>query len=261
MIYATDLDKTLIFSKRCFSETDKNLKIEAVEVLDGKVISYMTSNAIHLLKELVNQVYFIPVTTRSLEHYNRIEILKNLDLKYFITSNGGRIFVNGKLDEEWNEYVSKIKNSKKDQPSPLEDIQSLIGLDHIEKTRFYEDLFWTITLKKDCNFNIEEIASIYSKLDWNISKVGRKIYIIPAGITKWDALQYVREKYLPLHKVIGTGDSSMDYDLVNNADIGLVPKHGEVANMQFSSDNIMYTENLYLLAGEELLRQALVLTN
>lgn len=81
MIYASDLDRTLIFSHRFLDEHKYNKKIVLVEDKDGKEISYMSELAYNKLQEINNNkdITFIPTTTRSLEEYNRIRLGLNLN--------------------------------------------------------------------------------------------------------------------------------------------------------------------------------------
>lgn len=95
-IFATDLDRTLIYSNRAF---DNNNHFICVEHINAKEITYMTQESIRLLHKLKEKVMIIPVTTRSIEQFKRVTIVS--DSKYAITSNGGTILKNGKILKEW----------------------------------------------------------------------------------------------------------------------------------------------------------------
>ena len=71
MMFASDLDGTLIYSKRRFGEETLNVSVRNVEVYNGREISFMTEKAIALLRELSDEMMFVPVTTRTVEQYNR----------------------------------------------------------------------------------------------------------------------------------------------------------------------------------------------
>lgn len=52
--------------------------------------------------------YFIPVTTRTIEQFQRITLFQNEIIpEYAITSNGGNILHNGKQDVTWNKEIKK----------------------------------------------------------------------------------------------------------------------------------------------------------
>ena len=92
LIYATDLDRTLIFSKRFISENKSNTDKTVVERREnGDVISYMSNDVMVQLKEIDNNdsLTIVPVTTRSIKEYNRIEL--PIVPKYAILDTGGTI--------------------------------------------------------------------------------------------------------------------------------------------------------------------------
>ncbi|HJV17288.1 MAG TPA: hypothetical protein VJ546_07900, partial [Bacillales bacterium] len=67
MIFATDLDRTLIYSNRALEEfgAPEKSALLPVEKKDEKWISFMTKASFDLLKEIYNRFLFIPVTTRT----------------------------------------------------------------------------------------------------------------------------------------------------------------------------------------------------
>ena len=70
MIYfCSDLDNTLIYSYRHDIGNEKVL----VETKEGKELSYMTKVSYELLKQVSQKKELIPLTTRSLEQYSRID--------------------------------------------------------------------------------------------------------------------------------------------------------------------------------------------
>ena len=73
MLYFSDLDRTLIYSKKFLKEDLKEVPIEKYE---GEYISFMTEKSINLLREINEKNIFIPCTTRSIEQYERIDFKK-----------------------------------------------------------------------------------------------------------------------------------------------------------------------------------------
>ena len=52
--------------------------------------------------------HFIPVTTRTIEQFQRISLFQDEIIpEYAITSNGGNILHNGKQDGTWNRIVKE----------------------------------------------------------------------------------------------------------------------------------------------------------
>ena len=112
MIFATDLDKTMIFNKKYVNESIID-KVQLVETINQSPVSYMSKSAITKLKELNKKIQIIPTTTRSLEEFYNVKTFEFC--KYAIVSNGGIILENNKIMQEWEEHINNIlKDYKKD---------------------------------------------------------------------------------------------------------------------------------------------------
>ena len=110
MVVFSDLDRSIIYSKRFLGKDKSELEIE---IYKNENISYISKKTVKLIKQLQKNIEFIPTTTRNIEQFKRIEFSKyDIDFKYAITSNGGNILVNGKIDSEYKDYINqKLKNS------------------------------------------------------------------------------------------------------------------------------------------------------
>lgn len=95
--FISDLDRTLIYSKRAIQESDpeycKNLI--PIEYKDGRVISYMNKNAYDKLQKLIQyeEFKFLPCTMRTLQQTQRISFIK--DVKYYFTDGGINLYKKG----------------------------------------------------------------------------------------------------------------------------------------------------------------------
>ena len=99
MIFASDLDQTLIYSQPLERAEELGDRIITAELIDGKVRSYMSSSSYQLLQKLMTELIFIPVTTRTMQQYNRIHLISQmLKPTYAVTSNGGNILIDGQPD-------------------------------------------------------------------------------------------------------------------------------------------------------------------
>lgn len=254
MIFATDLDRTIIFSKRFLSNNTTN--VLNIEKKNEKEISYMTNTSVKILKELINtnKIILIPITARSKNEYDRIHLLNDLNLKYVIVNNGGSIFIDGKEDINWKKYIkSKVKKLKLSHGEILNKFLNTFGFKPIQKFKLIDNLVWVIVLKEPLYKNkLNNFSEYAKKNNWRISYNGRKIYILPSFINKWDALKYLRDNYLKNKKIISSGDSDLDLDMIINSDFGIVPKHGDI--VKYIPNNIKVTKNKGLLAGEEILK-------
>lgn len=70
----------------------------------------MFSKASLVLHKIHQTFKFVPVTTRTLDQFNRI-CFKNVQPDLAIVANGGMILVNGELDLEWNKHIQDTLKS------------------------------------------------------------------------------------------------------------------------------------------------------
>lgn len=247
MIFASDLDRTLVYSKKFCGD----IPSVCVEVVKGKNQSFMTERALKLLKDISNNMEFIPVTTRSKEELDRITSLKELSYTYAIINNGGRIFINNKEDERWtNLLAEKIIEIDVN----LDDIYKLFKMKFPNtpfiKEKCSDERIWVFVQDVESPLeNFEEVKSYFFDLGWRMAKTGRKIYLMPLCMDKWEALKYINEHYLGYSSIIASGDSIMDLTMVANANIGIIPEHGEIAY----EHGVITTRNSGILAGEEII--------
>ena len=104
-IFATDLDRSLMFSSKFLEE---GMKSVCIETLEGKEISYMLEESLNLLDKVkgTSGLGFIPVTTRSVEQYKRVSSIQ--DCEYAITTNGGVILHKGKKYDKWEKHIKEV---------------------------------------------------------------------------------------------------------------------------------------------------------
>lgn len=257
MIFASDLDQTLIFSERFL--LDRTLPVRLIEQLEGKSISFMTERAILLLQEIHERMLFVPVTTRTIEQYRRITLFQN-EVKplYAITSNGGNVLRNGEVDESWNKNIRK---RMEDESLSLVDIlvrfDSLKSSTWIQNEKSAEDLFYYFIIDREkipAN-DMRDFTIWMEQNNWNVSIQGRKLYFVPAVVNKRDAVIYVKE-IENRTKVFASGDSLLDLPLVNFADHSIVPAHGEIHHFHQTAGTdktIPFTSHTGILASEEIL--------
>ncbi len=216
MLFATDLDNTMIFSHRLVDESKAN--IHCVEFYEERAITYMTLSSIQKLKTLSQQMYIVPVTTRSISQFNRVELWSTME--YAIVSNGGTILHYGVPLIEWEQYMQRVLANY--------NLQAVCDLftslpDLLSKPRIVDDKF--VFAKSSDVTKCKTI--LQQKLDtkiWQISFQGNKMYAIPQGITKGIASRYLCEKLLYQHlPVIAAGDSNLDVSMLDYATYGIIP--------------------------------------
>jgi hydroxymethylpyrimidine pyrophosphatase-like HAD family hydrolase len=257
MIIASDLDRTLMYSKRALNELghSSETKLKPVEMKDGNWVGYMTETAFSDLKKLSRESLFIPVTTRTTEQYKRFVIFENeVPLTYAITSNGANILYKGKPLKEWSEKLF------------FKMAHETLGLDEFLSTLLNEGYYFDGQLKKvdklffyfilNClpsSYELSDIRELASSKGWRLSLQGRKLYFIPKLISKGNALRFICERE-GMEALAGAGDSVLDWDFLKNCRYPFVPKHGELKE-HVDASLFTLTNKLGIAAGEEILKK------
>lgn len=214
MIFASDLDNTLIFS---YKKAVPNSI--CVEIKDKKELSFMTPYCHSELQKIINKIIFIPITTRSIEQYKRIKLIQTGNIKYALAANGGILLIDDEIDEIWyNKTLKLVSESTNELNKALKILDSDKNI-YLE-ARIVDKLFVFGKTK-----NIYATATnLKNLLDLNkvyVSNVGEKIYILPKILNKGTALKRIKEKFNDT--IICSGDSDFDIPMLEAADISIVP--------------------------------------
>ncbi|MBM9510617.1 HAD family hydrolase [Streptomyces sp. KK5PA1] len=258
ILVASDLDRTLIYSGAALALTmpdEQAPRLLCIEVHESKPLSYMTEAASRLLLELADTVRFVPATTRTRKQYRRIS-LPGRQPRYAICANGGHLLVDGRTDHDWN---AEMRRRLADGSAPLEEIQAHLSAtadpEWLRKERIAEDLFTYLVVERTLLPAgwVKELAAWADPLGWTVSLQGRKIYAVPKPLTKSAALAEVVRRTGADH-VLAAGDSLLDVDLLQAADLGFTPGHGELADTGWTASHVTALPTAGVLAGEEILR-------
>ncbi|WHX98995.1 hypothetical protein [Neobacillus sp. DY30] len=259
MITASDLDRTLMYSDRAIGEfgIPENLVLKPVEMNKGKWVGYMTEAAFSMLKEVNQHSLFIPVTTRTTEQFRRFVIFEEeIPLSYAITTNGAHILYNGEPLKEWSEHLMfQLKTGCAHEEELLSALKMAgIMLDG-ERKRADNLFFYFILNCLPTQSELIEIRGLTANYGWKMSLQGRKLYFIPAAISKGKALEYIcnREGMVAM---AGAGDSVLDLDFLKNCRYPIVPSHGELLKVKGPADFAL-TNQLGIAAGEDILQHFL----
>ncbi|WHY75786.1 hypothetical protein QNH20_16850 [Neobacillus sp. WH10] len=265
MIFASDLDRTLMYSSRAIEELGepKDSMLKPVEKKDGRWVAYMTEAAYLTLKELSFQSLFVPVTTRTTEQFNRFVIFdQEIKIKYAITSNGATILYRGVPLKEWSNHIhNRLHTESASQAELLACLhQEGFHLDGVKKQA--ENLFFYYILNcLPAPSEKDSIDVFAAKYGWRISLQGRKLYFIPQAISKGSALEYICNQE-GVKAIAGAGDSVLDWDFLQNCQYRFVPNHGELTKVigkVSGTKNYILTKKHGVTAGEEILHQFLKL--
>ncbi len=221
IIFASDIDNTLMFSHKHRMESDI-----CVEILNGKEQGFCTPNAFAVLEEIAKKALFVPVTTRSIEQYQRICFPKYCMPKYALTTNGAILLVNGEIDTQWYQESKQIADTWKSALSQME--KQLSNIQEIKRFRMIDDMY--LFAACDNAEDAEKSKSYFDgKTDLHIAVSGRKVYFFPPMLDKGTAIDRLRKKLLPSY-IISAGDSNIDIPMFDMADISIFIKQYTIQN-------------------------------
>ncbi len=260
MLFASDLDRTLIYSPRTFEGVKFKEEVCPVEIYENKPISYMTKNALIMLKELSNRMLFVPVTTRTKLQYLRIHLLHEINPKYAVTSNGGTIFIHNKEDQEWNSHIKSLSSKSmllEDIVRRFNEIRNDCWVD-TTSGKVADGLFYYCLVDRE-KIPLRELLDFTewaNQQNWEVSLQGRKLYLVPNYVSKRNAVAYIKEKE-GVTKVIASGDSLLDLSMLKYANLGIVPQHGELYSLHLQGlidlSLIRITTSIGIVSAEEIL--------
>ncbi|MFJ5673235.1 HAD family hydrolase [Bacillus safensis] len=228
--FASDLDRTLIYSHRVLDQYAYEGEYDLVEVLDERPLSYMSVETKKSLQTIHQSGWFIPVTTRTTAQYERITFFEQeLKPEYAITTNGGCILHHGKPLEDWQAIVDERLRECMPVREMLRAISELPVAAWVKRTRTAEGRFLYLMMKEEylSHIPLAELKLWGEERGWQVSLQGRKLYFIPQPLNKWDAVAFLKDR-LQLECVYGAGDSLLDAGLIRQSDKGFAPRHGEV---------------------------------
>jgi hypothetical protein len=253
LVVASDLDRTLIYSRSACRLGDPQAELRCVEVLDGAPISFLTAAARTELATLNRTSVFVPATTRTLAQFTRV-ILPGHPIRYAVAANGGHLLVDGVPDRDWAREVARRLDGG---AAPLDEIWAWLGRAWspawTRALRRADDLFCYAVVEREAmpaSF-LAEVSQWCLDRGWSTSVQGRKLYCVPSPLTKSAAVKEVVRR-VGATGFAAAGDSLLDTELLEAAVIGIRPAHGELADLGWSAAHVEVTEATGAKAGEEI---------
>lgn len=255
-----DLDRTLIYSESALrlNVSDENApRLLCVEVRKGRPLSFLTEAAGRLVADLARAGVLVPVTTRTVEQYRRVR-LPGPGSKFVLCANGGRLLRGGVEDLDFTAAVSdRLEVQAGPHAEILEFLQRVSrptgGPPFVHEVRDASGLFcYAVVNRAQVPAEwVEEVAAFASDRSWDVSVQGRKVYCVPAPLSKASAAREIANM-LGAERVLAAGDSLLDADLLDVADLGIRPRHGELADSEWFRPHVAITETEGVTAGEEI---------
>lgn len=216
IVFHADLDNTLIYSWKHEIGAEKT----CVEVYEGREISFMTDWSSLLLKKIREKVMFVPVTTRTKEQYDRIDLQTGIP-DYALVCNGGVLLKSGKEVPEWYEESLQLTEKSRREFSCAKSCMEQDG-NRIFEVRNIRDLFLFTKSSKP----YETVKRLKCSLDLTLMEIfsnGSKVYALPAGLDKGTAVRRFRD-YIKADMVLAAGDSEFDFPMLKEADRAWAPE-------------------------------------
>ncbi|WP_375486486.1 HAD family hydrolase [uncultured Jatrophihabitans sp.] len=253
-LIATDLDQTLIYSRRALARWGGGGAVAAVEQYQGADASFLTADAAATLAHLADRALVVATTTRTPDQLARVR-LPGASAAYAVAANGGVLLVDGRPDDDWASVVARRVAGS----APLAEVEaharSVCRPEWTKLVRTAADLFCYAVLERPAlpaGFVADE-AAWAGERGWRVSLQGRKLYWVPASLTKSAAVAEIVRR-TGNARVLAAGDSLLDADLLAAADDAIMARHGELYGSGWSAPHVAVTRGLGVAAGEEIVR-------
>lgn len=258
VITAFDLDRTLVFSPAAAGDAADLPAMEVVEALDGAPLSRMTARAWQMLAALMQAAEVVPVTTRTPDHYAQIVLPQTPH--YALCANGGVLLVDGVRDPEWDNWSRSLVEAC----APLDDVlgamRDAVRAGWAWEANPAEGLFCYLTANSRPDIParwLAEFTAFATGGGWTVSVQGRKVYAVPAGLSKATGILRLREQIASAQRapvrLYAAGDSLLDAPMLEAADAAIRPAHGELHEQGYEVDGVDVTDASGALAGEEII--------
>ena len=264
VLITTDLDRTLLFSRRATAQLGGGLPAEPVEAsarspgrgeaaasAAGAELSYAARDC---LAELPRHVRLCVATSRSVSRLARLRL--PFAMQYAIAANGGVVLIDGVPEPGWEARIKRLLAAA----APADVVRGLLAGSGAPDARGSPGLFgqaahtgppaqaWLVRMGDADDmccmaivdlafFDPDEFASIGHRcreLGWEASLVGRKLYAFPTGFGKEHAATYVAERVAAQSgaapRRLAAGDTEHDRRMMADADLAWVPAGSELAS-------------------------------
>ena len=186
MLFASDLDNTLLFSRRHSRPGDL-----CVEMLEGKEQGYFSPLTVARLREVNACMDFVPVTSRSVAQYRRICFPAGCVPRWAVTTNGGLLLENGEIDEAWQaESLEAVAPWREE----LERTEALLRAQPVPHRGRRVDELYVFAACDDAAGAHALAAALAGRTALEVAVSGRKVYCFPAPISKGHALERLRRR-------------------------------------------------------------------
>jgi predicted mannosyl-3-phosphoglycerate phosphatase (HAD superfamily) len=255
-LVAIDLDRTLIYSAAALGLAPDATppRLMVAEIYEGRPISFVTTRALELLADLRAAAEFVPCTTRTVAQYRRVQL--GAEPAFAITSNGGRILVDGQECPAWTRTVAESLAASAPLGEVAEYLAKVADPLWTRSNRIAEELFCYLVVDRAelPPAFVNDLTGWAADLGWGVSLQGRKLYVVPDALTKVAAAAEIarRTGAGPLY---AAGDALLDAPLLEAAAFAVRPAHGELHDSAWLRPHVEVTGRAGVHAAEEILER------
>ena len=214
ILLASDLDNTLIHSYKHKREGDI-----CVELLRGAEQGFMSKRVYDKLSHLPDSIELVPLTTRSVEQFERIKLPEGC-YERAITTNGAILIENGVQNEKWR--AANLRYSAELMPLMKKLHAELEGDPLLNVVRIVDEMYLYISCAQP-EYVGDFMDRYGSMTELDVMASGRKIYFLPPKINKGSALDRLTE-HEGFAYIAAAGDSTIDLPMLETADHAIIPK-------------------------------------
>jgi mRNA-degrading endonuclease toxin of MazEF toxin-antitoxin module len=260
VLAACDLDGTLIYSRAALQRDGHHWPprggLICVERHHHRPWSYLSARAAAHTLELAQRALLVPATTRTPDRYARVQ-LPGGPPQYAVCSNGAHLLCDGVPDLDWHRETRRRVSAA---GAPLLEVcthlKHALHQDWPITVRVADQLF--LSLRSSHGWVLPatwltDLTHWAGAHGWELSATGRKVYLVPATLTKAAAITELASR-IGARLVLAAGDSWLDAAMLRQADAAIHPAHGELAATGWSHPTVARTRQTGLAAGEEILR-------
>lgn len=238
ILFATDLDKTILFNK------DES----------------MERNVLALFREMkAQQIKLVLVTARDYEQIKGIQFISEVGFHAIICSLGYKIYIDGKEESKWSAKC-EMETEKLQVQKAIYIIQNIIGK-NLERMKVISKGYIHIDIKNLLSFEEKNILQIQLlEYGYLVYTYGSRVKIFSKNINKGTALKYYISKYLGEQKctLIGAGNDLIDIPLLEICHQAIIPQACEIEGY---NSYYKVTKVSGIMAAEEILSYVLELNN
>lgn len=251
VLVASDLDRTLIYSRAASGLPDGDATaLRCVETYLDEPASFMTEAAVAAVEAVGREAVLVPVTTRTVAQLARVRLPGAS--RWAVAANGGHLLHDGVPDAAWRDAVGAAVARSTPLAQVHEHLAAVLDPAWTHALRVADELFCYAVVRPDLLpvDLLPGLAAWAGQRGWRVSVQGRKVYAVPDGLTKSAAVRELARRF-DADVVLAAGDSLLDADLLQAADLGVKPAHGELSASGWSAGHVGTTARDGVLGGED----------